>query len=711
MSHLYVITCNKKLTLLKKVYELEVKSSVAGMPWLLYKRYTEFEELHQKLASSSEYRNKNFKMPQFPEKKVFGSTRRDVVEKRRQEFQTYLQHLLQQNILFEKPSLLMTFLGVPEALQEIIWTQIGPKPVNTHPLESKDKDSSANAMPSEVKHVYDLLRKLTVQNRNSYGAKALREFEKWYFSGFPRLHPDYIHRLFVGDPTVSPSASSSSMAASSGIDAAHDMNASQGVQPYKVGLISSCRFTGNNRVVSRNAMALLAKLLDIERNKDARNCMDIFLTLNPKYYAMMELHRHMQENSHEHSFMTAKLLYEFLPQLNINEYICDHSTISHFFKWCQLKQQSNSLGRKDYYTTIMQKYSNGNTEDREQPMGRQLGVSNVLTMTRRGSTGGLAPSMSEETNEWSYNCQDYSSYFKISESIEEQFDHLYKESTHNYQTLNGSVLGNSLSSQYGLTVFYKQGLSTVDGDAHETKANDNVAVSNLSSSFDTGDTSILLTENGNETTSPKKSSISDIFVPIQSPKSWKVRICVTLNHSAKDVYNFLVLGYVRNKDGVVQGWNRKVIDWKPLAKLDDQHIIYQETYKSFNSPYKFRHFVVLRYLKPNEEKGIYKVVFASVSNFESLIPEWDGKKQIEGNDQESEAYADAKELQNAYILPSGFYIEQSDKNRDQCRLEFIAHMTPESVLILAPDLLGETRELFESVAGIEQLVGVMKTNS
>jgi len=205
--------------------------------------------------------------------------------------------------------------------------------------------------------------------------------------------------------------------------------------------------------------------------------------------------------------------------------------------------------------------------------------------------------------------------------------------------------------------------------------------------------------------------ISEIFVPMRPDNSWKVRIIITIHHSAKDVYNFLVLGYIKNKDGMVQGWNRKVIDWKPLVKLDDQHIIYQETYKSFNSPYKFRHFVVLRYLKPNPEKGIYKVMFASVSNYESFISERKEEKKIEIRYEElTETNADTKDIQKAYILPSGFHIEQDVKNQNQCQLEFIAHLTPESVLILAPDLLGETNELFESVASIGHLVGAMKAN-
>jgi len=150
------------------------------------------------------------------------------------------------------------------------------------------------------------------------------------------------------------------------------------------------------------------------------------------------------------------------------------------------------------------------------------------------------------------------------------------------------------------------------------------------------------------------------------------------------------------KTGNTENWNCKMIESKIEAKLDENHIITHETYKSLNSPYKFRDFVLLKCFvvdnsnnnKNSNNANRYCIVFSSISNYEPL-PE-------------------VKDKIRCILLPSGFEIKKYNNDNNQCQISYNCHMTSESILLFTPDLLGETDELFQSLIRIEELVSIYK---
>ena len=67
--------------------------------------------------------------------------------------------------------------------------------------------------------------------------QAIAHFEQWYFDSRPRISPDFVTLLFIGDDT-------------------------------HCGLIGTCgTWRNTSKVARRAALHLLTRLLDIERNK------------------------------------------------------------------------------------------------------------------------------------------------------------------------------------------------------------------------------------------------------------------------------------------------------------------------------------------------------------------------------------------------------------------------------------------------------------
>ena len=152
----------------------------------------------------------------------------------------------------------------------------------------------------------------------------------------------------------------------------------------------------------------------------------------------------------------------------------------------------------------------------------------------------------------------------------------------------------------------------------------------------------------------------------------------------------LFVCFVKRTDGTQEGWNRKIVEWRLVQRFDDgNHFVMEETYKSFNSPYKFRDFVVLRCFRENyNNEGRHLMVFSSISNYDK-IPE-------------------SKDKLRTIILPTGFEVKPYGNDKTRSRVSFRAHMTNESILLVSADLLGETDELFQSLARIGDLVTIMK---
>lgn len=173
-------------------------------------------------------------------------------------------------------------------------------------------------------------------------------------------------------------------------------------------------------------------------------------------------------------------------------------------------------------------------------------------------------------------------------------------------------------------------------------------------------------------------------------QQWKLKISFAVNHPPRDVYHFLVQQMVHkewDKRQRGQSWNSKVIEQRKHQQLDAQHFVVHQTFKSFNSPYKFSDFVLLTCLKPDHDARRYSIVFSSVSNYDDL-PE----------------NINTMNVQRATLLPSGFEIRAIKDSKGKSHVSYRAHMTNESVLTVSADLLGETDELFQSMLSIERLI-------
>jgi hypothetical protein len=131
-------------------------------------------------------------------------------------------------------------------------------------------------------------------------------------------------------------------------------------------------------------------------------------------------------------------------------------------------------------------------------------------------------------------------------------------------------------------------------------------------------------------------------------------------------------------------WNTKIIEQKIAEQLDEQHLIVHSTYKSFNSPYKFRDFVTLDCLRCEQEVERYFLLYASICNYDNL-PEFKGRDRT-------------------VVLPSGFDIRPTQQNANRSHVSYRSIMTAGSISLVSADLLLESDELFQSILNIDRLI-------
>jgi len=173
----------------------------------------------------------------------------------------------------------------------------------------------------------------------------------------------------------------------------------------------------------------------------------------------------------------------------------------------------------------------------------------------------------------------------------------------------------------------------------------------------------------------------------------EIKISFECDHEPEDIFKFLRRSYVggisgSGGDSNNNGWDKKLIDRKVVTQLDGDHFIMHEVYKSFNSPYKFRDFLVLRSFREqqlSDDTKKYFVVWSSITNYKKM-PE-------------------SAEKLRCVLYPSGFEICPYNRGvTKKSRIVFRLHLSSESVNIVTADLLGETDELFQSMVRISALI-------
>eukprot|EP01083_Nonionella_stella_P107040 309552_1 len=125
------------------IYEIEVRSSTT-MPWLLYKRYRDFDNLHAQLqklmTSNKELESLNVKL-NLPPKRLVRSMAPDVVAKRQKELEEYLQKILS-NPSLVRNQLILDFLTVPESLRAMLMRRVKQNANNGNNIKAERKSES-----------------------------------------------------------------------------------------------------------------------------------------------------------------------------------------------------------------------------------------------------------------------------------------------------------------------------------------------------------------------------------------------------------------------------------------------------------------------------------------------------------------------------------------------------------------------------------------
>jgi len=169
-----------------------------------------------------------------------------------------------------------------------------------------------------------------------------------------------------------------------------------------------------------------------------------------------------------------------------------------------------------------------------------------------------------------------------------------------------------------------------------------------------------------------------------------VRLRAVIDFGVDEVMK-LLLDTKRTKD-----WNVKHHRSQLVHSISSKLDLIHEVFKGFSSPYKYRDFALLRTWDELPNGGR---VIAHRSIMTQKIPE-------------------QKDLRRAVLLPTGYLLEplaareSSQETKDDVdppppevtEITFIAQMTRESVLLVTPDLLGETTELIDSMKNINKVL-------
>lgn len=287
------------------IYEIEVRSS-HSIPWVLYKRYTQFWNLNVKLqkAAQTDPKLSRVTLPELPPKSL-KAMHQDYVEWRLKKLQEFLQKLIQIPEIVRTKAV-CEFLNVPEEVRALLQRRTKPHNQQSGSHISHAPSPNKSLLPQE-QEIMDLLTNLSLEQHK---VKALGKFENFFFDKKPRYTSEWINILFVGDE-------------------AHQ------------GLIQACGTFSHSKVARCAALNLLAKLLDIERNKEAVAFLDRFAKLDHRVFKEINLQRHILEPQTQLSaFQIARILKERIPSMPTQQYIPEIWASQEFDRWLDLQMSS-----------------------------------------------------------------------------------------------------------------------------------------------------------------------------------------------------------------------------------------------------------------------------------------------------------------------------------------------------------------------------------
>ena len=158
-------------------YEIEVRSS-STMPWLLYKRYRDFDMLHNNLQKTVQKDGlSKVKLGDLPPKRLVRSMAPEVVAKRQRQLEQYLQNITKNSQLAACHDFL-DFLSVPEALKAML-TKQNDKSMGKTTSDQNGRQSLSyeRDVPQEKRQIDLLLRELNSQKNRSVKTKHKKQNE------------------------------------------------------------------------------------------------------------------------------------------------------------------------------------------------------------------------------------------------------------------------------------------------------------------------------------------------------------------------------------------------------------------------------------------------------------------------------------------------------------------------------------------------------
>lgn len=682
------------------IYEIELRANNT-IQWVIYKRYSHFDSLHIALTKSNLPSTIKSRLPLLPPKRLTRSLASEFVEKRKIELDEYLCKLIEVNEILHHP-ILLNFIECPDSVRSQLLQYNGLTNNNnttTHLDSNNNTIQSMNEfdmnhkfgvnisqLSYDDKRIYELCYELKYHTNK---VNTIKQYEEYFFNTRPKLNNNSIKHLLTGTDGNTPlyvpnnqqisahrdSASTNASSNNNNTSVRHNNNCitlndrqSSHNNPINdrstPGLIHICGDISYSHVASRAALYLLVRLLDVEKNKDAALFLDIFCTLDIPILKLLNLSQHV------------------------------------------LNELGNRTGA---YKLIQLLQNNSNTNNTHTQQQTIQFIESVVSSTEA----------IHEYHKWyeHISTQSLSSQHTQQHTIDPTLKSISLDNGYKHIALQ---CFQSILSVYHDTTNWRV-VQPVHSLPKLNDINEQVCVSY------------------------KKDVSKDMVI---------VRCSSILPYTVQQ--SIELIGNVRRR----KEWDCKFHSGSLIQALDSQHDILHLVFKSFSSPYKYRDFCVLQSYTQTQENG-YIQACRSVTH--SLAPE--GKEHVRAvlyptgyiitplKDQQvnihtntgkltqtnnmntssaspstntqhshSPSSANATPYTTSPSVPTIYFpspqhvslhtqtIQQlppvigSDSNA--CLLTFIAQMDKESILIVSPDLLGETNELRNNMNSIKYCLGV-----
>ncbi len=547
------------------MYEITVQSP-STISWVIYKRYNNFDKLHKQLS-------KNMRLPALPPKRIFQQLDPEFIKNRMSQLQEYVRQLLKLPNLVKNP-VLIEFLKVPDSVKPMLLNDnsSGAGGVKAPKLTGKSGVKPPPSYPDkseEERKVYELVDALK-SNPNRVAAIAV--FENYFFSFRPRLSKDAIRHLFLG----------------------HTADASRN----SGGLVQTCGNDEYSKVASRAALDLICRLLDVERNKNARAYVDVFVGLNAARLRSLNIESHIREErgSRLGAFRLLSVLRERMKDTDIRAIVGDQGAAEQYFRWAERK------------------------------------------------TGFVAPIYSEPQSS-----QD--------------------------KSVN---LADSGPENVAQNCF--QELLRIAADSGEWTP-----------------VRPMPTRASRQGSDAKSAATAAVPFDSKARLEYRTKGDVTTVRMRAEMSGFSVdqIAPILRDPARKRAWDPKfhkgTVVQPPLSNNAD---IVHYVYKSFSSPYKYRDFCLMRSWTTLEDG---RALLAMRSVLHPQVPE-------------------QKDYIRAILYPTGYIVApvpaadgKQTADAKRCRVTFVAQMDRESVLLMSPDLLGETDELLASISNFARLMRESQT--